>query len=125
MWRRYPGRPSKKTPPGRRRPHFITIRRLRRRLLSFRGGAAQREIPSCSRTCVAHATRDDRWNLLLVFVVAAGALVFLRLVVERLVRDAEDFGGLAAIAVGHVESLFDDDALDLFHRLSEWDADGV
>src|SRR5947207_12018903 len=64
-------------------------------------------------------------GLLLVFVVRAGALVLLGLVVERLVRDAEDLRGLAAVAVGHVERLFDDDALDLFHRLAVGDVDRV
>src|SRR5437660_9036145 len=64
--------------------------------------------------------------LLLFFVVsAAGSLVLLRLVVERLVGDAQDLGGLAAVAVGHVERLFDDDALHLFHRLAERDHDAV
>src|SRR5205823_3027612 len=55
----------------------------------------------------------------------AGRFVLLRLVVERLVRDAEDLGGLAAVAVGHGQRLFDDDALDLFHRLAEGDGHGV
>src|ERR1051326_6120480 len=63
--------------------------------------------------------------LLLFLVVRAGRLVLLRLVVERLVRNAEDLGGLAAVAVGHVQRLFDDDALDLLHRLAEGDLHGV
>src|SRR5207244_974155 len=46
---------------------------------------------------------------LFVFVVRRSRrLVFLRLVVEGLVGDAEDLGGLAAVTVGHVERLFDD-----------------
>src|SRR2546423_14273704 len=53
-------------------------------------------------------------GLLLVFVVRAGALVLLGLVVERLVRDAEDLRGLAAGAVGPVWRLFGGDALGLF-----------
>src|SRR5215213_1548386 len=63
--------------------------------------------------------------LLLVLVLAAGALVFLGLVVERFVRDAEDLGGAAAVAVGHGQRLFDDDPLDLLHRLPEGNGDGV
>src|SRR4051794_39107257 len=59
------------------------------------------------------------------FVSAAGSLVLLRLVVERLVGDAQDLGGLAAVAVGHGERLFDHDALHLFHRLAERDHDAV
>src|ERR1700694_3725468 len=63
--------------------------------------------------------------LLLVLVLGAGGLVLLRLVVEGLVGDAEDLGGLAAIAIRHVESLFDDDALHFLHRLSEGDEDAI
>src|ERR1051326_5980000 len=63
--------------------------------------------------------------LLLFLVVRAGRLVLLRLVVERLVRNAEDLGGLAAVAVGHVQRLFDDDALDLLHRLAAGGLHGV
>src|SRR4051794_9695875 len=67
-----------------------------------------------------------RARSLLFFVVsAAGSLVLFRLVVERLVRDTQDLGGLAAIAVGHGERLFDDDALHLFHRLAERDHHAV
>src|SRR5438270_2973209 len=64
--------------------------------------------------------------LLLFFVVsAAGGFVLFRLVVERLVGDAQDLGGLAAVAVGHVQRLFDHDALHLFHRLAESDHHAV
>src|SRR4051812_40319807 len=66
-----------------------------------------------------------RLGVVVFFVSAARSLVLFRLVVERLVRDAEDLGGLAAIAVGHVERLFDDDALHLFHRLAERDHHAV
>src|SRR4051794_7223535 len=67
-----------------------------------------------------------RARSLLFFVVsAAGSLVLFRLVVERLVRDTQDLGGLAAIAVRHGERLFDNDALHLFHRLAERDHDAV
>src|SRR5438105_15965168 len=65
--------------------------------------------------------RVDRELLLVVLIFRAGGLVFLGLVVQRFVGDAEDFGGLSAVAVGHVERLLDHDALDLFHWLSERD----
>src|SRR5207244_10510667 len=64
-------------------------------------------------------------NLLVVLVRRPCRLVLLRLVVERFVRDTEDLRGLAAVAVGHVEGLFDDQALDLFHRLAEGYGGGV
>src|SRR3954451_21666145 len=67
-----------------------------------------------------------RARSLLFFVVsAAGSLVLFRLVVERLARDTQDLGPLAAIAVGHGERLFDDDALLLSHRLAERDPHAV
>src|SRR5205085_7752900 len=73
-----------------------------------------------SRICCTCAFAVSK-RLLLFLVVRSGRLVLLRLVVERLVRDAEDLGGFAAVAVGHGERLFDDDALDLFHRLPQRD----
>src|SRR5436305_8744371 len=73
----------------------------------------------------ARAPRRLPGSLFFFVVSAAGGFVLFRLVVERLVRDAQDLGGLAAIAVGHVERLFDDDALHLFHRLAERDHHAV
>src|ERR1700687_469917 len=58
-----------------------------------------------------------------VLLLVLFALVLLRLVVERLVGDPEDVGGLLAVAVGHVEGLFDDDALDLFHGRAQRQSD--
>src|SRR3954451_13880810 len=87
--------------------------------------AADDNTATSGRPKMLLAVEFRRRSLLFFFVPAARSLVLFRLVVERLVRDAEDFGGLAAVAVRHVERLFDDDPLDLFHRLSERNADRV
>src|SRR5436309_15622006 len=85
--------------------------KLRARATIFRGASAGRD------STHGGVGRSPLANLLLFFVVrAARRLVLLRLVVESFVRDAEDFGGFAAVAVGHVERLFDDQTLDLVHR---------
>src|SRR3954453_20056783 len=83
--------------------------------------AADDNTATSGRPKMLLAVELRRSSLLFFFVSAAGSLVLFRLVVERLVRDAQDLGGLAAIAVGHGERLFDDNALHLFHRLAERD----
>src|SRR3954453_7151095 len=77
-----------------------------------------------SRICCTCAFAVSK-RLLLFLVVRSRGLVLLRLVVERFVRDAEDLGRLAAVAVRHVQRLFDDDALPLSHRLAEGNLHGV
>src|SRR5947209_976853 len=98
--------------------------KLRPRVTIFRGASA-----GCDSThgvAEGFSRLEPAATLLLVLVIIpAGRLVLLGLVVERLVGNAEDLGGLAAVAVGHVQRLFDDHALDLLHRLSEGDGDGV
>src|SRR5947208_2217518 len=87
--------------------------------------AADDNTATSGRRKMLLAVEFSRLRVLFFFVSAAGSLALFRLVVERLVRDAQDLGGLAAIAVGHVERLFDDDALHLFHRLAERDHHAV
>src|SRR5947208_1592759 len=114
------------------RPKLVRRRRNSSRVHHARAYAGRRidraaddNTATSGRRKTLLAVEFRRLRVVIFFVSAAGSLVLFRLVVERLVRDAEDLGGLAAIAIGHGERLFDDDALHLFHRLAERDHDAV
>src|SRR3954453_2270885 len=87
--------------------------------------AADDSTATSGRLKTLRAVEFRRLSVFFFVVSAAGSFVLFRLVVERLVRDAQDLGGLAAVAVGHGERLFDDDALHFFHRLAERDHHAV